>query len=238
MIGSNSILHRLPADLDNEQTLFLDGIRHAAEIADFAYNRLLTTLTKISVSEESNSESITLAYLDAWAIVDSIDRYRTLWNLFPNSVLEDEVTGLETDVEVFRNIRNVRNVSDHLSQRVKYILSNRGTALGGLSWCTILDIEKSEGVICTIIPGTVGKQSGPIVNPSGKEMEIPTGLISLTAGEHSAQLSEAVKRLRVRILDIETQLEENISNLGLTGKQAGADVVLRMRVSFKDKNSE
>jgi hypothetical protein len=45
MLSDRSILRRLPSGLNQKQLVFLDGIRHAAEITWLAYLRLEATLT-------------------------------------------------------------------------------------------------------------------------------------------------------------------------------------------------
>ena len=51
IIRTDSVLRQLPVGLDRKQALFLDGIRHAAEIMSLAYSRLTTTLTRIAQSD-------------------------------------------------------------------------------------------------------------------------------------------------------------------------------------------
>ena len=87
MISRDSILRRLPPELDRKQALFLDGIRHAGEIAGLAYPRLQATLTTIAVEQlepERADPLFTSAFLDAWSLVDVIDRFRALWLLLPD----------------------------------------------------------------------------------------------------------------------------------------------------------
>ena len=153
MITSDSILRQLPPGLNRKQAFFFDGIRHAAEIVWFAYSRLQSTLTDLAferVAPIDYAPVFTSAFLDAWAIVDSIDRLRSLLNLVPvPKAPRSESDPLSFDV-VTADLRNLRNVADHLAQRADYVLANKTAALGVLSWVTILDSELPKIVSCTI----------------------------------------------------------------------------------------
>lgn len=235
MIKPDSILRRLPSDLDRKQALFLDGIRHAAEIAHLAYERLRHLLTKIAAEDTSDDERgqlYTPAFLDAWSVVDSIDRFRGLYSLFPGAQMRAGDASDQVAREIFQSVRDVRNVTDHLANRMDHVLANKSAAMGMLSWCTVISLEQGTCAACSIIPGTLGRLSGPIVNPAGKNIELPSGLIAITAGEHTADLSEAMSVFRNRIADTESQIEEFVDVNNLKESRAGADLFIRLSISF------
>jgi hypothetical protein len=240
MIEANSILRRLPEGLDRKQALFLDGIRHASEITAFAYARLQRMLTQIAVTEkvdEQRRDCYTSAFLDAWTVVDAIDRFRSLWSLIPRAFgaaqsTQNEPHNKPTFAEMTQPIRNLRNVADHLAQRVDYVIANKGTALGVLSWFTMTKQEPLEGLVCTLMPGTLQATTAQMVNPAGQEIEMPTGVIHLAAGEHRASLSSVIPEMVVRIRDLEMQLERYIAKLDPAPKRAAADALMKMAVKF------
>ncbi|WP_417736493.1 hypothetical protein [Rosistilla oblonga] len=214
MLKPNSVFRELPRALDRKQVLFLDGIGKSYEIAAFAYQRLkemLTTIANGDLESASYRELYVLALLDAWAIVDSIDRFSALYKLLPHSVMRDDTPVAKAEHETLRKVRDVRNVTDHLAQRMDYIMSKSGAAMGMLTWCTSSPLSKNEVLACTLVPGPLGKQSAPMANPVGRTVEMPTGLIAITAGEHTADLSEAIRIMADRVEDIETQLENQFS---------------------------
>ena len=234
MISEDSPLRRLPPQLDRKQALFLDGIRHAAELAELAYQRLRTTLTFIAQYEGEARRlraHYSAAYLDAWAFVDTVDRFRSLWILQPHVSMGAPASGERTFQELSEPIRNLRNVSDHLAQRADYVVARQGTALGVLSWFTILSTDPLAGVICTIAPGTVLSGARPIVNPAGRAIEYPTGAIELTAGEHTASLSEIYPEMKRRISALETSLSEGLKRQQIF-EAAGADLLVKLSISF------
>lgn len=233
MISRDSILRRLPARLDPRQALFLDGIRHAGEIAGLAYPRLKATLTEIAVNEHDSTEHLyTSAFLDAWSLVDVIDRFRALWALLPVTSRQAPPPGIQTFSELAQPIRDLRNVADHLAQRADYVVARKGTALGVLSWFTATDITKLEGVVCTIVPGTLRSRSTPALNPAGRSIEVPTGLVHLSAGEHTANLSEILPYMGARIKDLEAGVEQSLSEQEASTQQTGADLLVKMYMTF------
>ncbi|MES2483963.1 MAG: hypothetical protein V4609_18410 [Pseudomonadota bacterium] len=235
MLAPNSVLRRLPVELDRKQALFFDGIRHAAEIAEFAHARLRRTLTEIALREEqpwSGEGLSTSAFLDAWSLVDVIDRFRALWLLLPHAVPDSLPAGTKTFSEIAQPIRALRNVADHLAQRAEYVLAQEGTALGVLSWCTVLEPDRTKAVICTIVPGTMQRRSVPGMNPAGRAMDLPTGLIQLTAGEHTACVSEVLAEMQIRVSSLEASLGEALRVQAAGLGHAGGDLLLKMHVAF------
>ena len=238
MITDTSILKRLPAQLDRKQILIFDGIRHAAEIVSFAYSRLQHTLTKIAVTDDHTTAAseFTSAFLDAWSLVDAIDRFRSLWLLVPSADSNPHPNNEPSFQQISQPVRDLRNVADHLAQRSDYIVACRGTALGVLSWYTAIRQDGREGFICTISPGTQLTGSHQIVNPAGRTGEYPTSLIELAAGEHRACLSEVLPHMETRVRQLETSLEHDLARLGLSGEQAGTDLLIRMQIVANDAN--
>jgi hypothetical protein len=175
MISRDSVLRHLPASLDRRQALFLDGIRHAGEIAGLAYQRLRDTLTQIALNEHELAAAdhlYTSAFLDAWALVDVIDRFRALWTLLPIDAPSEPPPGTKKFAELAQPIRDLRNVADHLAQRADYVVARDGSALGVLGWFTATDVVKRQGVVCTIVPGTLLQRSTPVLNPAGRTIEL------------------------------------------------------------------
>lgn len=225
----------MPPTLDRKQVLYLDGIRHCAEMAGLAYVRLKKTLTEISVAGEepvSNRALFTSAFLDAWSLVDVIDRFRALWSSLPNAQPAPLASGERMFAEIAQPIRKLRNVADHIAQRADYIVAHRGTALGILSWFTILQQEPLEGVICAIVPGTLQVGSWHTVNPAGQEIEYPTGLAHLSAGEFTVNLSETLHEMKKRIEGLEQILQVSLEEQAPNSGAAGADFLLKMSISF------
>ncbi len=197
MFAENSPFLNIPAALDRKQAVFLDGIRHATQIVDLSYKRLCQTLTALTVDRSNSikSPNFTHAFLDAWAFVDSADRFRSLWEMQP---------GIQTITESYspaivraqlQSIREVRNVSAHIAQQIEQIVSLNRSVLGSISWIALLSEDPLEIRTFSIRPGVMfGNVDFQFTIPKGAlSIGSGVGYISLAAGKHEANLSEAYK---------------------------------------------
>ena len=228
-----SLLRRLPPGLPKKQALFLDGLRHASDIAEFAYDRLCQTLTAVASSKDPrpvDEKTFTSAFVDAWAIVDSVDRFRSLWQLLPGRIDPPEKPPQQSFGELTKPIRDLRNVADHLAQRSDYVVSTGGTALGVLTWCTREANVEGAVATCALIPGTRNWESVKFVNPADDPLFVgPTAMIRLSAGEHVGDLSAVMPILAARVVDLEAALEQAFREGGVAGEQAGSDIFFAFR---------
>ena len=226
MISDNSILRRLPAQLHVEQTIFLDGMRHAAEIADLAYNRLIKALTEIALQDSHNPRTcrMTEVYLDAWAFVDAVDRFFCLTKAMPK--LEDLCNNPTTKqfLEIAAQNRKLRNVADHIARRIPHLIKHNSPALGVLTWHTFDEVTK-ETRLGIMFPGTA-RRDLTMKPVSAHPKQQGTSQINLEVGEHRVCLSDMVSAFQAHVKILEDSLEGAITNAGLDGKQAGADITI------------
>jgi hypothetical protein len=229
MISSDSVLRHLPANIDRKQALVLDGLRHSAEIASFAYRRLQQTLSEIAISQPAATDSYTSAFLDAWAFVDAIDRFRSLWDLLPQLMgkpLEAAETSFSNQTLV---IRNLRNVADHLAARADYVVARKGAALGILEWVTVTRAEQNEGLMCVLVPGTSqGRTIQHRTAQVGQQVELPSGFIRLSAGEHEGDLSAVMPELESRVRELEDEIARFLSTLDSERPHPAADLLVKL----------
>ena len=209
MLSENSILTRLPQNLDRKQAIFLDGIRHAAEFASLAYERLAQSLTLVAttdIAKERRSHCYTSIFIDAWAIVDAFDRFRLLDKQFPGSGARVKLPNAEIR-KLVDTARKLRNVADHLAGCVDLVVSKKGTALGVLTWVTLSNADGESGAMCALVPGGVPDGEIAMVNAADEAARYPTDLIHLTAGGRRLSLSKLVAHMAKCIESIEQQLE-------------------------------
>jgi hypothetical protein len=241
MIREDSILRQLPPGLSRKDALFIDGIRHAIEIAGLAYTRLEESLTAIAMAKasgmDSSSHKITAVYLDAWAFVDAIDRFRSLLKCFPNAKTVPRTDGDQTLAEITAPIRKLRNVADHLAQRIDYLISKKSTALGTLTWYTTPDPDKDHVLFCALIPGTIGNTIPQLVNLADKRSNSQTFDIHLEAGEYRACLSDVYTEIRRRVTQIEASLITCFEKQGWDGQAAGADLTVVITMALEEENN-
>lgn len=235
MIGQESPFRRLPHELDRRQTLFLDGMRHAVEIADLAHRRLVASLTELATPRQDSplTERFAMVFLDAWAVVDAIDRFRQLLRRMPGARPKPVPEGTKTFMERTEPIRALRNAGDHVAERIDHIIQAKSTALGVLSWVTMVDAR--QGMLCSILPGTMSSGEFPLPNPAGPPMAFPTDMIMLRAGAHEANLSEAMRHLERQVRALEAALAQVMREEGAEDRAAGTDILVTVLFEFNDE---
>lgn len=236
MISHDSPLKKLSARSDRKQALFIDGIRHAAEIASLAYLRLRETLTQIALTdipENDISKYSTAAYLDAWAFVDATDRFRTLWKQMPSVGKAQPAPGVLPLEEALQPIRYLRNVADHIAQRIDLVMSKNSATLGIVSWVTATSPNPAKCLMCAIIPGTLRAQKVEFLRQELRSFELPTGNIWLEAGGYKACLCDAVPHMALRVESLEQLVAATNADLPEDEPYAASDAVLKLLVEFE-----
>src|SRR5262249_2733749 len=135
LVENDSPLRRLPLALSKRQFLVFDGIRYAAEMADIAHTRLKTTLFEIARTAEQKvvpCRDIAGALLDAWAVVDSVNRMSDLLAQGGHGVKRDAWYRLFRDrTEV---VDLLRNKMQHLEGEINKLATQSGQLWGYLTW--------------------------------------------------------------------------------------------------------
>lgn len=196
MFNIDSPLLNIPATLEKRQAIFLDGLRQHAQIATYAYTRLCKSLSELSFEHPSNTKNyqdFTHIFLDVWAFVESADRFRQLWHLQPAS---DTIAGDFAPKIVnnkLQSIRNLRNVSSHIAQKIDQIASLNSSVSGLIRWITMHSKEPTVIRTYFMRPGIIhGQLSAQFVAPSGKILFThDVASIVLNAGNHEGNLSKA-----------------------------------------------
>ncbi len=121
MLSADSPFLNIPAQLDRKQAVFLDGIRHAVQISGLSYVRLCKSLT--SIARIRNCDDFSHVFLDAWDFIDAVDRFRFLWQEQPSYSILAKHCQEKSSLSELQDIRNVRNVSAHIAQKIDQIVS-------------------------------------------------------------------------------------------------------------------
>lgn len=230
MLAKDTMLRRLPAEIDPKQALFIDGIRHAVEIIDLAYGRLRNTLTCIATEDASKLDLPTVsahAFLDAWAMVDAVDRFRMLCQQMPGAkqtLPTPDAVPLNTVTQPFRDLRNV---ADHLSTRADFVVSRGGAALGTLSWFTGSKADPLTGWMCSLRPGTIRQAQKQKGEPVTMTLDWPTDQICLSAGGYTANLSSVLPHIAIRVERLETSVRNSLEKLGMLNAPAASDLLTK-----------
>lgn len=230
MLGKDTLLRRLPAEVDPKQALFIDGIRHAVEIIDLAYGRLRDTLTYIATEDPSTLDLPTAsahAFLDAWAMVDAVDRFRMLCQQMPGAKQTPPTPDAVPLKTVTQPFRDLRNVADHLSARADFVISRGGAALGTLSWFTGFKVDPPTGWMCTLRPGTIRQAPTRKKEPVTMTVDWPTDQIYLSAGGYTANLSSVLPHIAIRVERLEASVRNSLEKLGKLNAPAASDLLTK-----------
>jgi hypothetical protein len=189
----------IPINTNIRQAFFLDGIRHAFEMANTAFLRLSKNLNDLVApqTEFGNFSGYGKYLLDAWAFVDSVDRLLALWKLQPNADTIPDPWKPSKLKEEFKQIRNIRNVCDHLAQRVDQIVASNSLALVELSWVRVLSLEPPAMKSYLIRPGFLLEKLNLQINlpRDGVHIQHNIANILLKAHAYTANLSHAYTKV-------------------------------------------
>lgn len=199
MFDPQSPFLNIPVNTNLRQAFFLDGIRHAFEIANLAFLRLTENLNDLA-APQTNPEGFrgySEYFLDAWAFVDAVNRLMALWKLQPNADTIPDPWRPSSFSQELQQIRNVRNVSDHFAQRVDQIVSSNGSALGELSWVKVQSLEPPIMKSYLIRPGFLPGKLNFQLNLLRDEIHIQNNIanIQLKAHTYTANLSHTYTKL-------------------------------------------
>lgn len=230
MLSDNSILRRIPLAIEPKQALFIDGIRHSVEMIDLAYSRLRENLTHLALNPltpDTLRQSSPLVFLDAWAMVDAIDRFRMLYSQMPGMTPVSSTPSIEPLKEVTKSFRKLRNVADHLSSSADFVISRGGAALGTLTWLTGFKTDPPTLWYCTLRPGTIRNTPEYRKEPILTTIEWPTDQICLLAGGYEGNLSAIRPHIELRVKHLEDHLESWFHSHGLSKSSVANDVLSR-----------
>ena len=172
------------------QNIFLDGIEQAIEMALTAYGRLAANAYR----QESHREEPVLTtpmLLDAWSIVDSVNRLRVLIQSTRNLKHTTAVVALLKGTE---DVLSLRNYVQHLDERAIDIASTAQPLLGSISWvCKLPSDPKNQFRVGGAVRLRRETLEVPMVNPAGKMFKPPIDLITLAADGIQVNLSHLVE---------------------------------------------
>lgn len=177
---------KIPASIERRQFLFLDGIQTSVQMAQISYRRLQATL-----APENSVERHVEAALDAWAIVDTLNRLRVLIGATPG--LRGNSSGVQLIKRALKPVEDLRHAVQHMDREISSRLANDIVPLWGyVAWLQ----HDERGLRSRTLLAGLRLPSGPItvasIHPAGRTIESPVGPIELTAAGTTISLSELV----------------------------------------------
>jgi hypothetical protein len=210
IISAESVFRKIPSALSRRQALFVEGIRYSVDMIDVAYSRLRDTLVALAGMNQSNSENMAhvSAMLDAWSIVDSLNRLRRLVEYFPGSQGKNKSAAYRVFMSVTEKIPDLRNTVQHLETAIKDVTNDLNWAVwGSLSW-GVVDAEKNQVSTCLFLPG-MPLGSRPMINPLDRKLwHMPIDSITIERSGVSVSLSDAMRRVIILVRSLEESLAE------------------------------
>jgi hypothetical protein len=238
IIGPDSPLRRLPAALDLRRRLYFDGIRYSIEMADVAYSRLKDILHNLSVNYASlggtHHRYFASALLDAWSAIDSVERLRGLLRQTPG--IKQRSPGLVVFDQKTADVKVLRDSVQHLNHGIDALLRDGLPVWGALSWAFAAE-EPVRRVQCfTLVAGSTMFDCKPaqIVNPAGRSMEIPVGLVTLAASGATVCISEVMEQVEQLATRLEGVLAEQFQNL----PPASGDMLAVVQIEFDEESMD
>lgn len=231
MFRPESPFLNLPSNLDPKQALFLDGIRIAAQMTEIAHNRLINNLFALASIKQvridnANLNSIEVSsFLDAWAIIDAINRIRDLQHQMPGLKKRQ---GFKNFMKRTALVADLRNVVQHLNNEIPNLAEAGLPVWGALSWFALTDSIQKKGCSCILLAGRLCSGEFPMVNPAGKTFYSIVDHITLNCKNIEVSISDSVRLVEEMIHSMEESLGQSLT--GHPG--AGADVLVVTEVQF------
>jgi hypothetical protein len=190
LIPPDSSLLRIPANLKNNQRLFIDGIRYSVQMFEVAYNRISSTLTTLHGEDEASTPyAFAHIFLDAWSMVDNINRIRELIDHMPGM---SKGPIIKTFLRTTKDFNKLRNAHQHL--KGEYATDNSSLApWGTVTWIEVSNEDLMNNRIKShiLIAGANVTAEYIVINPLGKRIKLPVDCISLSGFGFSVSLSDA-----------------------------------------------
>jgi hypothetical protein len=219
MLAKESVLRRLPANLDAAQRLRCEAIVFSADVLDFAWSSIRETTARLGDKIICSSErERTSLFAHAWTIVDQLHILRTMIPRITNGRIGSK---LRSFCELSEPATHMRNKMDHplgtLPNRAKQ-KSLQAPLFGVLSY-VLIDKVKLTGdgpvleaaTIFSITSGsTQGNKTllGPL--PNCLQLATPVCQFSFTAFDWTIEFDRVLELLRQRLSNISEQVEASL----------------------------
>jgi hypothetical protein len=140
LITENSILNKIPINVDKKQVFFIEGIRYCANSISMRYENMRVEIEKLSLLENKESlqeESCYKAFYNAWNMIDWTYRLTVLLG----SLSKENSKGPKGENFTFlQKTKGFRNTLHHLDERIdEKILSLNAPVWGTITWVQFLN---------------------------------------------------------------------------------------------------
>jgi hypothetical protein len=195
-------------EIQLKRTLFKDGIRYSIDMTYLAFSRLkddLALLSKSSIAERDKKQSlitkegevvIGLSVVShTWQVIDSVNRLRELLRLAPGIKKQDSEYKLF--FKCTQCVENLRDNVQHMNSQIAEYTKQNIPVWGTINW--VCKFGKNDVFhLFSLVPGEIFGRRTPLINPIGKSITLPIGLITV-ACDTEVCISEIVENQIARI---------------------------------------
>jgi hypothetical protein len=203
IIAPDSPLIRLPETVPPIQASFFDAVRLSAQFVDIAYRRVEGAVTQLVNPEHDRALAIMpVAFMDAWAIVDTVHRLRDLLRGLPryrNQALSKRLFLQRTEA-----VEQLRNTFQHLVGDLPALTQADAPVLGSLTWLRPVDIERRTLSVWSFMPGRLRSLDSTSVVQIPADVPTEISQIELWLGDKSVNIS----KLRASVADVVSPIEQ------------------------------
>jgi hypothetical protein len=236
LISIESPLRSIPVALERRQALFLEGLRISFEMVDLAHTRLQNTLLDLATLPTGDAgalqQGLVAALLDAWSVVDSVNRLRGLVQHIPGIKRRNQVPCIHNFFTETECVIAFRNTVQHLETTIGSAATAKDWSVwGSLSWC-VPHPETSTIQSCMFASGMMRPGERPIINPLQKQIRLPVGLITLTQDNHSVVISDLVFSVEKLAKGTEAAFADSFNAEHCLGERYGADSVVVVDIAL------
>jgi hypothetical protein len=232
----DSKLRRLPPALNERQSIYLDGIRYAIEMADIAYSRLAQNLLAYSIHSDTSPKKLTQhadLFLDAWSFVDSVHRLREIAMQMP--ITKKNAPGLVAFLNSTKHAEEMRHIGQHLRRELDAIEQRHQPVHGILSWIYVIDIERRLFRSCSAWPGKLRNQAlGRFPIPNNRSFRANIDHIELWIKDLEFSLSDAFEEVKAFTRRLENSLPPDWAEM----ECLGTDTMIALDIQVTPEASE
>jgi hypothetical protein len=231
LFDDTSALLRIPSSANAEDVMYLDAMRYAAEMLQLSFDRLCNSLLHLPLVDDGTRHRFlsVSAIQDAWAMIDSGDRLRSL--IKSSKLLKAHPELCSSFIESILPIRDLRNTVQHLDHKIPSLAANEWPVWGTLKWFEWQE-PPHKGISCLLhAGGHVTKRPMLIQEPARGSDAV--GISGVVLGSRGAEVS--LHLLRENVFHFSQSLEKIMQNEFelATSTERLADAFLQVTVDFR-----
>jgi len=231
LFSEKSALLQIPRSADAEDAMYLDAIRYAAEMVELSFVRLCDSLLRLPVEDDEVRHRLlsVAAIQDAWAMIDSSDRLRSL--IKPSKILNAHPEVCSTFIDSISPIRDLRNTVQHLDHKIPSLAAKEWPVWGTLRWFEWRE-PPHKGVSCLLqAGGHVTKR--PLYVQEPRQGQDAVGVSDVILASRGAEVSLHV--LRENVCLFSQALDQIVADAfeQVTAEERLADLFVQVGVDFR-----